>query len=551
MNIRRLFPVSLICAGMVVVSAQAQDPRACCLPDGSCADISALMCQDQGGTPGGGGTSCELFICGCPDQPLGCTAACCFDDGRCFDEAPQQCVNLGGNAQAEGSSCSELVCTCTLPEEECAARACCFEDGTCMNLPSEQCVNRGGAPGGAQTSCDAFICGCPDLPLGCTAACCFPEERCQQPVGGFCCFDEPVSLCEPNGGIFRGRGTSCADVDPCADGPSCGDGIIDPDEECDDGDLNSDTDPDACRTDCTLPFCGDGVIDSGEECDDGDANSDTEPGACRTDCTLPDDCVTDADCDNGDACTTDVCDPTTGTCTNEPIVCDDGDACTTDECVEGQCVNTPTGCDDGDACTIDECIDGACVHTPVVCDDGDPCTTDECVDGECVFTPVVCDDGDECTMDECIDGECVFTPIDPPPPGCVDFAGCTPGFWKQRHHLEYWVGYSPEDPYEDVFGVEAVYLADKTLLQAAGMGGGGEIALGRHAVAGLLNSTNPEVEYFYTTDEVIALVQEAYETGDFEFAKDELEYQNELGCTVDKSKDNDEPGFRGGWGRGR
>lgn len=52
---------------------------------------------------------------------------------------------------------------------------------------------------------------------------------------------------------------------------SCGDGLLDDGEECDDGELNSDTVPDACRTDCTLASCGDSVIDTPEGCDDGDA----------------------------------------------------------------------------------------------------------------------------------------------------------------------------------------------------------------------------------------------------------------------------------------
>jgi len=53
--------------------------------------------------------------------------------------------------------------------------------------------------------------------------------------------------------------------------PGCGDGLVDPDEACDDGTANSDTEPDACRTNCLLAHCGDGMTDSGEECDDGDA----------------------------------------------------------------------------------------------------------------------------------------------------------------------------------------------------------------------------------------------------------------------------------------
>lgn len=50
--------------------------------------------------------------------------------------------------------------------------------------------------------------------------------------------------------------------------PGCGDGVLDDDEQCDDGDANADDTPDACRTTCLLPTCGDGVTDAGEACDD-------------------------------------------------------------------------------------------------------------------------------------------------------------------------------------------------------------------------------------------------------------------------------------------
>ncbi|OGJ57591.1 hypothetical protein A2789_00755 [Candidatus Peribacteria bacterium RIFCSPHIGHO2_01_FULL_54_22] len=50
----------------------------------------------------------------------------------------------------------------------------------------------------------------------------------------------------------------------------CGDGKIDPGEECDDGAKNSDA-PDAlCRLDCSYARCGDGILDTSlEMCDDG------------------------------------------------------------------------------------------------------------------------------------------------------------------------------------------------------------------------------------------------------------------------------------------
>jgi hypothetical protein len=70
----------------------------------------------------------------------------------------------------------------------------------------------------------------------------------------------------------------------------CGNGILEQGlggegEQCDDGEENSDTEPDACRTSCFEAYCGDGVIDTGEVCDDGPENSDIFPDACRlSDC---------------------------------------------------------------------------------------------------------------------------------------------------------------------------------------------------------------------------------------------------------------------------
>ncbi len=84
----------------------------------------------------------------------------------------------------------------------------------------------------------------------------------------------------------------------------CGDGVLNmtADEECDDGTGNSDTEPDACRTDCGAAWCGDGVVDTGEECDDGNNEPDdgcdevcvVEFGACclGTACSL----VIESDC---------------------------------------------------------------------------------------------------------------------------------------------------------------------------------------------------------------------------------------------------------------
>lgn len=105
--------------------------------------------------------------------------------------------------------------------------------------------------------------------------------------------------------------------------------------------------------------------------------------------------------------------------------------------------------------------------------------------------------------------------------------GCTPGFWKNRGlRIGAWTNYSPGDSYEAVFGVDASF--DLNLLATLEQGGGGEIALGRHAVAGLLNAASGGVSYEYTEAEVIALVQGAYASGQFNDIKNVLEYENEL-----------------------
>ncbi len=60
----------------------------------------------------------------------------------------------------------------------------------------------------------------------------------------------------------------------------CGDGEVQGDEECDDG---NDDDLDACLSSCELAGCGDGIVhdDFGEECDDGNS---VEDDGCNSAC---------------------------------------------------------------------------------------------------------------------------------------------------------------------------------------------------------------------------------------------------------------------------
>jgi hypothetical protein len=69
-------------------------------------------------------------------------------------------------------------------------------------------------------------------------------------------------------------------------------------------------------------------------------------------------------------------------------------------------------------------------------------------------------------------------------------------------------------------------------LQALEANGGGINALARHSVAALLNAANPDVDYFYSTDEIIQMFQDAFDSDDFEDAKDMFNEENESGCPL-------------------
>ena len=91
----------------------------------------------------------------------------------------------------------------------------------------------------------------------------------------------------------NGGGGSESEEDPDAD-PVCGNGVVEGSEECDDGNQNDGKSTsklskfsatgmkrplilsfhfcfsgDACTNQCTIAVCGDGIVGPGEQCDDG------------------------------------------------------------------------------------------------------------------------------------------------------------------------------------------------------------------------------------------------------------------------------------------
>ena len=86
---------------------------------------------------------------------------------------------------------------------------------------------------------------------------------------------QPTEECEDGN---RGSGDGCS----AGCRLECGDGVLGATEECDDGNRVS---GDGCQSDCALPRCGDHVVDAdlAEECEDG---NDVDGDGCSAGCLL-------------------------------------------------------------------------------------------------------------------------------------------------------------------------------------------------------------------------------------------------------------------------
>jgi hypothetical protein len=236
--------------------------------------------------------------------------------------------------------------------------------------------------------------------LSCGAPCAVTEKPCEDSAacddGTFC---NGAEVCE------QGK---CKPGEP----PTCDDGVACTTDFCD---LQQDT----CSHSKSDAACSDGAFCNGiEVCDpaSGDATTGCKAGAPVV-------------CDDGVACTTDVCDDAAGACVKVPndAACDNGVFCDGQEvCSEAGCVGgVPPTCDDGFSCTIDSCDEGAksCAHAPnnVACDNGLTCDGVETCDpaggapvtGCKAGAAVPCgDDGVACTVDACNEatGQCEHKP---------------------------------------------------------------------------------------------------------------------------------------------
>ncbi len=384
-----------------------------------------------------------------------CTKDGCVPDDGCF------------NQELDEGSCDDDD-GCTLGDH-CEAGVCTGEPVTCND--GNECT---------EDLCDAVSgCSFPDIAGPCQDgdACTFgdfcQDGACQPGVALDCDDSNPCTsdLCVENGCDHEPVAGPCDDGNPCTVGDKCQDGecVFTSQSECDDGNgCTSDwcdpaggcqfTPNEAACNDgdmCTLnDTCSQGecIAGAGLDCDDGNGctndtcnpllgckhTNNSQPCDDLDPCTMQDQCVGGmcvgtgaADCEDDNPCTTDYCDPMAG-CTHVPntVSCDDGNACTFgDKCQGGTCAaGQQVACNDSNPCTDDSCNpESGCVFAPNsnACDDLNDCTTDDhCADGACVSDQAVaCDDGNPCTKDICLpNGGCSAEPTAGP---CDDGNACT------------------------------------------------------------------------------------------------------------------------------
>jgi cysteine-rich repeat protein len=179
----------------------------------------------------------------------------------------------------------------------------------------------------------------------------------------------------------------------------CGDGNVDPGEECDEGPANVDTG--TCTLGCKLPVCGDGLVQADvEQCDDGNAdNTDTCVTGCKA-AACGDGFVGPGEtCDDGNQVDNDACgnDCALASCGDGKLQmgeqCDDANKDDTDGCLS--------------TCAAASCGDGFVLAGMEMCDDGNADDTDACTT---LCKPPACDDGIESGAEtdvDCGGGACM------------------------------------------------------------------------------------------------------------------------------------------------
>jgi cysteine-rich repeat protein len=482
---------------------------------------------DDGGTTANDGCSATCTVESgwtCSGQPSACATICgdglvrgtepC-DDGNASNQddcltncQPPSCGDgfihnqgTGPFEQCDGGACCTPTCTSAADGTSCNDGSICTLIDSCLNgvcqgtttcgdgilqvSCGEECDDGGVSGGdGCNATCQDEFCGDGIVNNAGTEECDDGNNRnndaCVQGCKDARCGDgfKQASVEECDDGCLIGVPNTCEPVDDgdgctsgCVEEPPvrCGDEIVDPGEECDDG---NNSNRDDCLNTCKLALCGDGrVHDAGsgtEECDDGNiAPGDGCSPTCAVECgngvlngacsegSVGAACSANADCDtspgNG-VCIGEQCDPGK-TCiggANAGAACAAASACPGGTCAPQFCIPGPQFC--SAVCLAPSCGNGA-VECSEQCDlgvangvSGSGCTATctrnlvgkneltgvkECpgawtldsAPGDLRFRKQTCTDGAPCDFDGAVNGRCTFHVgvclNRPAPAGCV------------------------------------------------------------------------------------------------------------------------------------
>ena len=283
---------------------------------GNCSD--GAVCADG---------QCEVIELPTPEGAGDCTDGVDNDDDGITDCDEPECEAAEGCEEPPVDLCADRQCAdqnpCTVDACDPATGACVHEAivGCCLDLDGDNYC-----PADQDGDCDDED---PEIYPGAVEVCDSADNDCDGLVDEGC--EEPPT-CQPDCGAdgcgADGCGGTCGN---CSDGAVCADGQCEVIElptpegagDCTDG---VDNDDDGI-TDCDEPEC-----EAAEGCE--------EP---------PVDLCADRQCADQNPCTVDACDPATGACVHV-------------QAVDCQSCVMNADCFDGNGCTTDTCVDGICRH---------------------------------------------------------------------------------------------------------------------------------------------------------------------------------------------